>query len=871
MGWGEAVKLLEQCVNNTELYARSTKESKILLQAQEEVSIAKNWLNIEEFELNSSLVWRFGKRLNQEGHCSVLMQAFGQENLTFKIELAKTKKYYEVTDGKLSVCNHCKISFDSFQLFTDHVFEKHYLAQNCRWQCNVCNSKSFPYFEAFQSHVYHNHRVETTVTVQFQWVDLQKTGTYLEKATFYEQYECETTLQMLIKLGESVLSNFGSYWVFFWNCQDFATWYLYTLGIPLSLLGPTHSDRLTGSGSAGFLVQRAKAIAWFKTVSNCEEQLLKPLTYTPVLCCQCPYLPPMRLEHLHLHLKLAHPLIHNRVAENPEESENLERTLHLLDYIEDKKQDSDTWSTRLKEIAELFSWKICPARGLGESQSSFYIQKILQELNESFNDKLFSSRLMDFEVYTFTGSSVASHHSVLLHPVGNALCFTLEIRKTDICGYFHPFTQVSDFTSFKKTKLKFAGLAKTKTLQSLVTLFIDLLLNGQKEKDECIGFCIRFVHLIYPEKPRADRSTLHLLGSISSVYKLRLLAKRYEQVWFSFLFFLSNHFLSYFWFYSLYIFIIPYIMGRTVEFLFWGYKFIIYLWKAGKHSSSYHIICWCYPAVQEGLLYYKLLLCPNDPSFIIMLYALIIWRQSYHRKEGLVSLFIMQAKTGVQEPVQMATDWMAVLRIRKCSIYLLLHLALLLVELCISCFLQQRVSAWDMIFFLLAYSMKTHYLYLSKEVNLEISYIGLEKEFFDKKSITAVSRPKCALWSSVQLLVRGKSLLKSPDSDAILYSQILAKLFFKITMVSSACFVIFMVLIFGSQIPSYCFITVILYVEAIEKFYMHHEFRLQWTSCLTSQNSLNFSVSLPYSLLKKPHDSTSLVEIYSLFQNKHED
>ncbi|XP_076364901.1 uncharacterized protein LOC143254049 isoform X2 [Tachypleus tridentatus] len=871
MGWGEAVKLLEQYVDKKEISTRSGKEPKILLQAQEEVSVAKNWLNIEDFELDFSLVWRFGKRLNQDGHCSVLMQALGQENLTFKIELAKTNIYYQVTDGRLNFCNHCKISFDSFQLFTDHVFEKHYLAQNCRWQCNVCNSKSFPYFEAFQFHVFHNHRVETTITVQFQWVDLQKTPTYLENATFYDQYECETSLQMLLKLGESVLSNFGSYWVFFWNCQDFATWYLYNLGIPLSLLGPTYSDSLTGSGSAGFLVQRAKAVAWFKNVSNCEEKQLKPLAYTPVFCCQCPYLPPMRLEHLLLHLKLAHPVIHSKMAQNPEESENLDRTLHLLDYLGDKSYDSGDWSTRLKEIAELFSWKICPAHGLGESQSSFYIHKILQELNESFNDKLFFRRQMDFEVYTFTGSSVASHHSVLLHPVGDALCFTLEIRKTDICGYFHPFTQVLDFTSFKKTKLKLAGLTKRKTLESLVTLFVDLLLNGQKEKDECIGFCIRFVHLIYPEKPQTYRTSLHLLGSIGSVYKLRLFAKRYEQIWFCFLFFLGNHFLSYFSFYFVYVFIIPYIIGRTVEFLFWGYKFIIYLWKAGKHSSSYHIICWCYPAIQEILLYYKLLSCPNDPSFIIILYALIVWRQNYYRREGLVSLSIMQAKTGVQEPVQMATDWMAVLRIRKCSIYLLLHLALLLLELCISCLLQQRASAWDLTLFLIAYSVKTHYLYLSKEVNLETSYVDIEKEFFDKNSIIIISRPKCALWSSVQLLVQGKSLLKSPDSDAVLSSQMLAKLFFKIILVSSACLITLMVFMFGVQIPTYSFIMVFLFAEALEKFYMCHEFRLQWTSCLTSPNSLNYSVSLPYSLLKKPHDSTSLMEIYRLFQNKHED
>ncbi len=51
----------------------------------------------------------------------------------------------------------------------------------------------------------------------------------------------------MIMTAESIIMNFGRYYSFFWNCQDFTSWFLINMSVPPEELSPTQSDRVTGS------------------------------------------------------------------------------------------------------------------------------------------------------------------------------------------------------------------------------------------------------------------------------------------------------------------------------------------------------------------------------------------------------------------------------------------------------------------------------------------------------------------------------------------------------------------------------------------------------------------------------------------------
>ncbi len=56
------------------------------------------------------------------------------------------------------------------------------------------------------------------------------------------------TLRDAVESGLLIGHNFGQYYVFFWNCHDFATWFVHFCGVPLAEIRPTLSDRITATG-----------------------------------------------------------------------------------------------------------------------------------------------------------------------------------------------------------------------------------------------------------------------------------------------------------------------------------------------------------------------------------------------------------------------------------------------------------------------------------------------------------------------------------------------------------------------------------------------------------------------------------------------
>ncbi len=63
------------------------------------------------------------------------------------------------------------------------------------------------------------------------------------------------------------------YFVFYWNCQDFATWFLINLNIPLKFIRPNQTDRLTASGTDSSAQRVSSLPAWLNSVSSKTHQV----------------------------------------------------------------------------------------------------------------------------------------------------------------------------------------------------------------------------------------------------------------------------------------------------------------------------------------------------------------------------------------------------------------------------------------------------------------------------------------------------------------------------------------------------------------------------------------------------------------------
>ena len=161
---------------------------------------------------------------------------------------------------------------------------------------------------AFCKHVYDNHRnSETIVGLYFEKIRQNGHEKFLTGVQFYESYVKTMNFRNLLKVASQIISSFGTYWIFMWNCQDFAAWYLNFMGIPLTIIEPTIPDTMTGSGtnSSARKVQSFKGWMYYKQPEQLKANGLHEFV-GDAICAKCQFMPPMSMEVLHLHRENAH-------------------------------------------------------------------------------------------------------------------------------------------------------------------------------------------------------------------------------------------------------------------------------------------------------------------------------------------------------------------------------------------------------------------------------------------------------------------------------------------------------------------------------------------------------------------------------------
>ncbi len=167
--------------------------------------------------------------------------------LELEIDLKDEQRPY-ITGNFACPAIGCTLETESFAELANHHLANHRTAHGDDVQYQCCGQK-FHIFESYAAHVYGKHQNINSVTLQFQKIIPEKYDKFLADVTFFSAYQKKITFRQLLEGGLNIIKNFGSYFIFFWNCQDFAAWYLTFNGIPLKIIEPTIPDRVTGSGT----------------------------------------------------------------------------------------------------------------------------------------------------------------------------------------------------------------------------------------------------------------------------------------------------------------------------------------------------------------------------------------------------------------------------------------------------------------------------------------------------------------------------------------------------------------------------------------------------------------------------------------------
>lgn len=70
--------------------------------------------------------------------------------------------------------------------------------------------------------------------------------------------------------------NYGRYYSFFWNCQDFVSWFLKSLRVSIQELDPTLSDRATGSETVSGTGASARVVSTVVRGIHTRDELTGP-------------------------------------------------------------------------------------------------------------------------------------------------------------------------------------------------------------------------------------------------------------------------------------------------------------------------------------------------------------------------------------------------------------------------------------------------------------------------------------------------------------------------------------------------------------------------------------------------------------------
>ncbi|XP_022252563.1 uncharacterized protein LOC106468523 [Limulus polyphemus] len=245
----------------------------------------------------------FGIAGQNWGHKDVIIKIVNS-HIVFKLGLVITKDPFIEKKFKCPD-NTCEFQKTSLSELAEHHFRNHRkLKDDVPFDDVVyfCCNKNFLHFEVYAWHLFYEHQQTAKVDFRLERI-VDGTKMFINR-WLYENKKV-IAFQDLVLTAVNIICNFGNYYIFMWNCQDFATWYLSTLGLPLGLLPPTLTDHTTGTGTTGKVIQQLKS-RWYNLHKSMWNPPITSHETGICLCVYCEFLPPLSINALVEHLRIAH-------------------------------------------------------------------------------------------------------------------------------------------------------------------------------------------------------------------------------------------------------------------------------------------------------------------------------------------------------------------------------------------------------------------------------------------------------------------------------------------------------------------------------------------------------------------------------------
>ncbi|XP_071126074.1 uncharacterized protein [Mytilus edulis] len=242
------------------------------------------------------------------GHHAVILKLEDKDKCAFKLELIVDEDVCSVKKNFKCLNEECNFQTFFFSKLANHHFLEHVgpEGENIHYEC--CGH-AFRNFQSYCQHQYTNHSTKGEIQLKFDHIRENNFENFLDHVQYFGAYKKSTTLRQVMQCAVDIILNFGRYWVYCWNCQDFATWFLVQVGVPLRNVDPTLADKLTGSGTKinARSIQQSKESYLYKTHNELEMHDLTDWK-GGTICGEsgCKFLPPMSLEALIRHTKVAH-------------------------------------------------------------------------------------------------------------------------------------------------------------------------------------------------------------------------------------------------------------------------------------------------------------------------------------------------------------------------------------------------------------------------------------------------------------------------------------------------------------------------------------------------------------------------------------
>lgn len=242
------------------------------------------------------------------GHHTVILKLEDKGKCAFKLELIVDEDVCSVKKNFKCPNEECNFQTSFFSKLANHHFLEHVgpEGENIHYEC--CGH-AFRNFQSYCQHQYTNHSTKGEIQLKFDHIRENNFENFLDHVQYFGAYKKSTTLRQVMQCAVDIILNFGRYWVYCWNCQDFATWFLVLVGVPLRNVDPTLADKLTGSGTKinARSIQQSKESYLYKTHNELEMHDLTDWK-GGTICDEsgCKFLPPMSLEALIRHTKVAH-------------------------------------------------------------------------------------------------------------------------------------------------------------------------------------------------------------------------------------------------------------------------------------------------------------------------------------------------------------------------------------------------------------------------------------------------------------------------------------------------------------------------------------------------------------------------------------